>query len=104
MVFVAPPSGSVRVDASSSVAPNTAGASAYYAPEVRTGNTVGSGTVVLAAADINAVGLTVTANGQGVDASRNTLVTGLTRVPSTTCVACTGPQPEPGSSRGSGSP
>jgi hypothetical protein len=73
-VFVAPPSGVVRLDYSGALVHSTAGMTAAWTPEVRTGATPGSGTVVLAASDNNRGSVK---GSNDVEATRSMLLTGL---------------------------
>lgn len=75
VVFVAPLSGSVLVEVSAALLNTTAGAGVLATPVVLTGGTIGSGSSVLAANDLNCISNN---NANYIDTSRSTLVTGLT--------------------------
>ena len=74
--FVAPPSGIVTILVYGDIAQTVAGDTTFLSAEVRTGGTVGSGTVVAAAADAKAV--TCHYEMVEVEASAHWTVTGLT--------------------------
>lgn len=79
--FTAPPSGSVYVTLSVTKSTTSSGALGYSSFEIRTGSTVGSGTVVTAASLNAGVAVGATVAGITIDriqASRRVLVTGLT--------------------------
>lgn len=74
--FTAPASGAVLINWATELKTGTAAAVAACTPEVRTGSTVGSGTVVYAASDSNP--LAQNTNTNIATAAAITLVTGLT--------------------------
>jgi hypothetical protein len=73
--FVAPTSGAVLVIWAARIQSNTAAVRGLSSAEVRTGGTIGSGTVVSAAGDQSAL---ETGAADRLQASRHRLVTGLT--------------------------
>jgi len=78
-VFVAPPSGIVRLDYSGALVHGTAGQTAAMTPEIRLGNVVGSGTVFWAATDSYRLSVKGT---NDIEAGRSSLISSL--VPGTT--------------------
>ncbi|HEY9415884.1 MAG TPA: hypothetical protein VIQ30_14065 [Pseudonocardia sp.] len=79
--FTAPPTGSVYVTLSVTKSTTSSGALGYSSFEIRTGSTVGSGTVFTAASLNAGVAVGATVTGITIDriqASRRVLVTGLT--------------------------
>lgn len=73
--FVAPNSGKVRITVGGFIKAGTAGQPAQLGWDLRAGATIGSGTMVQAMANTNAVG---NYNNQYVNATTSTIVTGLT--------------------------
>jgi hypothetical protein len=76
--FTAPGNGKIYATVSAHMETNTAGEGCYMAYEIRTGSTIGSGTVFTTATTDNGVGVLGFTAAARINASRRKLITGLT--------------------------